>query len=125
MPFQELPFNGDRFVCNEFIKLKEKFGLNVAVETGSCLYSTTKWLGENFNNVHTIELSEEYSKHGIHKVSGMLNVHPQIGDSVSFLERMCQTLIFNDKCIFFLDAHWGQNCPLMQELDVLTKIKTR
>lgn len=124
MPFQELPFNGDRFVCKEFIKLKEKFDLNVAVETGSCLYSTTKWLGENFTNVHTIELSEEYSKHGIHKVSGMPNVHPQIGDSVSFLERMCETLTTNDKCIFFLDAHWGQNCPLMQELDVLAKIKT-
>jgi hypothetical protein len=124
MPFQELPFNGDSFVCKDFIKLKDKYNLNVAVETGSCLYSTTKWLGQNFANVHTIELSEEYSRHGIHKVAGMLNVHTNIGDSVSFLNRMVDVLTPDDKCIFFLDAHWGQNCPLLEELDVLTRVKT-
>lgn len=124
MPFQDLPFNGDSFVCKEFLKLKEKYQLNVAVETGSCLYSTSKWLGENFQNVHTIELSEEYSKHGIHKVSGMLNVHTYLGDSVQKLQLLTDVLTKDDKALFFLDAHWGQNCPLLQELDVLTKVKT-
>ena len=124
MPFQDLPFNGDTFVCKEFLKLKEKFNLNVAVETGSCLYSTSKWLGENFPNVYTIELSEEYSKHGIHKVAGMLNVHTYLGDSVQNLQRLTDVLTQDDRAIFFLDAHWGENCPLLQELDVLTKIKT-
>ena len=61
MPFQDLPFNGDSFVCKEFLKIKEQLGITVAVETGSCMYSTTKWLGENFNRVHTTELSAELS----------------------------------------------------------------
>lgn len=124
MPFQELPFNADRYICQEFIKLKEKYNLNVAVETGSCLYSTTKWLGENFDSVHTVELSQEYSNFGIHKVSNMPNVYPKIGDSVTFLQNLTNVLTPNDKCIFFLDAHWGENCPLLQELEALTKFKT-
>ena len=42
MPFQDLPFNGDSFVCREFLKIKEQLGITVAVETGSCMYSTTE-----------------------------------------------------------------------------------
>lgn len=124
MPFQDVPFNGDSYVCNEFLKLRDTYNLNVAVETGSCLYSTTKWLGENFKQVYTIELSEEYSKHGIYKVSGMLNVQPYIGDSVEKLKVLTDILTKKDRVIYFLDAHWGQNCPLLDEMDVLAQVKT-
>jgi len=124
MPFQDLPFNGDNFVCQEFLAIKEKHAINVAIETGSCLYSTTKWLGENFTNVYTVEISEEYSKHGIHKVAGMLNVHTNIGDSVSFLNKMRDVLTPADRCLFFLDAHWGENCPLIEELAAISLLKT-
>ena len=123
MPFQDVPFNGDSFMEKEFVNLRDKFNLNVAVETGSCLYSTTKWLGENFSSVHTIELSEEYSKHGIHKVAGMLNVNTHLGDSVMHLRRLCDVLTQNDRVLFFLDAHWGDNCPLMAELDALANMR--
>lgn len=123
MPFQDLPFNGDSFMEKEFLRLRDKYNLNVAVETGSCLYSTSKWLGDNFKIVHTIELSEEYSKHGIYKVADMPNVNTHLGDSVMHLKRLCDVLTQNDKVIFFLDAHWGENCPLLAELDVLTNMK--
>jgi hypothetical protein len=124
MPFQDLPFNGDNFACREFLKLKEKFNLTTAVETGSCLYSTSKFFGENFGTVHTIELSEEYSRHGIHKVADMPNVHTYIGDSVQNLHHLTNIISQNDRVIYFLDAHWGENCPLLAELDALTKVKT-
>ena len=123
MPFQDLPFNGDSFMEEEFLKLRDKYNLNVAVETGSCLYSTTKWLGENFSLVHTIELSEEYSKHGIHKVAAMQNVHTHLGDSVHHLQRLSELLSKEDRALFFLDAHWGDNCPLLSELDALKNMK--
>ena len=121
MPFQDLPFNGDTFVCQEFLKLKELYSLNVAVETGSCLYSTTKWLGENFEKVYTVEINAEYAKAGVEKVLGMPNVKPEINDSVTYLRNL--QLAETDRAIFFLDAHWGQNCPLMEELDAIANLK--
>lgn len=127
MPFQDLPFNGDTFVCQEFLKLKELYSLNVAVETGSCLYSTTKWLGENFDKVYTVEINAEYAKAGVEKVLGMPNVKPEINDSVTFLKNLQLSEPAEpdeaDRAIFFLDAHWGQNCPLMEELDAIANLK--
>jgi len=124
MPFQDLPFNGDSFVCKEFLKLKEELNLNVAVETGSCMYSTTKWLGENFFRVHTVEVNAEYANHGKHKIDGMVNVLPEIRDSVSFLKDLMSWLSVKDRVIYFLDAHWGQHCPLLDELTALCANKT-
>jgi hypothetical protein len=123
MPFQELPFNGDTFVCKEFLRLKELYELNVAVETGSCFYSTTKWLGENFEKVHTVEINAEYAKEGVAKVLGMANVKPEINDSVIYLKNL--QLSETDRAIFFLDAHWGQNCPLMEELDAIANMNLK
>lgn len=124
MPFQELPFNGDSFICREFLKLKEQHGLTVAVETGSCLFSTTKWLGDNFHRVHTVEINEEFAKHGRHKVEGMINVFPEIDDSIMFLKKLMTMISSQDRVIYFLDAHWGQHCPLIGELDALKQSPT-
>lgn len=122
MPFQDLPFNGDTFVLKEFLNLKEAHKINVAVETGSCLFSTTKWLGENFEQVHTVEINAEYASHGFHKVADKSNVVCHIGkDSVEFIKN---NLSFSntDNVIFFLDAHWGNFCPLLDELQAIAEI---
>lgn len=127
MPFQDLPFNGDTFVQEEFLKLKDKFDINSVVETGSCLYSTSKWLGENFERVCTIEINPDFAKHGIHKVTNMLNVTPFLGSSVEYLNNTLLPLtsipVFSkDNIIYFLDAHWNDDCPLLQELEAISKI---
>jgi len=124
MQYQDLPFNGDTHVANDFLDLKARYGLNVAVETGSCMYTTTSWLGQNFDKVYTVEINEEYAKHGRHKIAEMPNVKATIGDSVDYLNYMARSLSPYDKAIFFLDAHWGQHCPLLQEIEALEKIVT-
>jgi len=119
MPFQELPFNGDSFICKEFIRLRDELGLTIAVETGSCLYSTTKWLGENFDKVLTVDNNPEFTIHGQYKVAEMENVISVIEDSVVFLNNIVRNFDKNDRVIYFLDAHWGAHCPLQSELDAL------
>lgn len=123
MNFQEFPFNGDRFIEKTFLKLKKQYNLNVAVETGSCIYSTTKWLGNNFEKVYTVELNNNYAKHGIHKVKNMNNVFTYIGDSVFYIKQLCDIIESKDRAIFFLDAHWYDYCPLLGELDALKGMK--
>jgi len=124
MPFQNLPFNGDTLVCQEFLKLKAEYNLNTAIETGSCLYSTTEWLGDNFDKVYTVEISEDFAKFGRHKVADKPNVFAFIDDSVVFVKDIVTKLSAADRCIFFLDAHWGNNCPLLAELDAICNIET-
>lgn len=125
MPFQDYPFNGDTYVQSEFLKLKEEFNITTAIETGSCLFSTTKWLGENFRNVFTIEISNEFANYGRPKVSHLRNVISKIGESDIWLnELVTERLDKTDNCIFFLDAHWGNDCPLLRELDAIAFIKT-
>jgi len=121
MPFQSEPFNADTFVAAEFLKLKEKFDITTVVETGSCLYSTTKWLGDNFESVFTAEINEDFAKFGRHKIQSMLNVKAIISDSVTFLKELSP--LGKGNTMFFLDAHWGDFCPLLAELEQIAKFK--
>lgn len=123
MPFQELPFNGDIYIRQEFLKLKEKHGINVAVETGSCLFSTTKWLAENFEKVFTVESNPAYYNIGINKLTSderNSKVMAVLGDSVQTLKTVfTQYISKNDRVIFFLDAHWEESCPLLDEIKAI------
>jgi hypothetical protein len=125
MPFQDLPFNGDTQIQKSFIEFRDSFKLNVAVETGSCLFSTTKWLGEEFERVFTVEISQEFATHGIHKISGMENVKSYVNmDSVHFLKEALN-LNPSDRVIYFLDAHWGNHCPLLNEISAIAALKEK
>lgn len=121
MPFQDKPFNGDTFMEEAFLSLKKDYGIEVAVETGSCLYVTTKWLGEHFDEVHTIEINADYAAAGIHRVKEMQNVHTYIGDSPNILSSIMPKFQ-NKRTLFFLDAHWQDKCPLLSELDIITQM---
>lgn len=126
MPFQDEPFNGDIHACEEFIRLKEMYQIKYAIETGSCFYSTTQWLADNFEQVFTVEINPEFAKHGKHKIAQKNNVCASMGDSVAFLNEMKgEPFAIPDdaKCIYFLDAHWNEHCPLLEELDAIAHIK--
>lgn len=125
MPYQDLSFNGDTHMNAEFLKLKEKWNITTAIETGSCFYSTTQWLGENFDNVYTVEINADFAKFGIHKVKDMKNVRTYIEDSVIFLSCMYANITQNERCLVFLDAHWNNHCPLLEELEQLCNLKTK
>lgn len=125
MPFQEEPFNGDTFICEEFLKLKQIHSITTAIETGSCLYSTTKWLGENFDKVLTVEVNKEFADHGSEKIKHLLNVGAFIDDSVLFLHKTLPDIPTDESVILFLDAHWNDNCPLLQELSAINLLNTK
>jgi hypothetical protein len=99
MPFQDKPFNGDTFICDEFLNLKDKFSITTAIETGSCVYSTTKWLGINFKKVFTVEVNQDFAVWGKNKIEDMPHVEAFIQDSVEFLKALPP----KENAIFFLE----------------------
>lgn len=124
MPFQTDPFNGDNFVEQHFIYLKKTFNLQVAIETGSCCYGTTKFLSETFNKVLSIELNPDNAKIGLNSILDKKNVLACLGNSEVVLENIVTNYIKKeDRCIFFLDAHWGTEFPLLKELEIISNLK--
>lgn len=119
MPFQDEPFNGDKFIQEEFLKLKHRFNLTTAVETGTALGSTTLFLSNNFEKVYTIEINKTYYDIAVQKFISHKNIFPILGTSPN--EIFIHRNRFTDKTIFFLDAHWYDNCPLKFELTAIRK----
>jgi hypothetical protein len=118
MPFQMEPFNGDTFIQNKFIELRGRFDLKMAIETGTCLGSTTMFLDKNFNHVTTIESNEEYFMIALDRIrkNKCENTSVILGKSEVVLR---ETVFIFSNTIFFLDAHWGQHCPLPLELKAI------
>ncbi len=117
MPFQDEPFNGDVYIRRKFLELKEKYGLKNAIETGSCLFGTTRWLADNFNNVYTVEINKDFQDEGLKKMEGSVNMMALLGDSVELLPTMLK--FAGRDTIVFLDAHWHEHCPLLKELEII------
>ena len=127
MPFQELPFNGDKFIEDKFLELKERFHLTYAVETGTCLGSTTIFLADNFDHVYTIEVNPEFKKIAAERIDKELSFRKTLAISMYLgkSEELLPLIIWSrrdrigNNTIFFLDAHWGDHCPLKDELKAI------
>jgi len=83
-----------------------------AVETGTYLGDTTKYLARHFNKVHTIELDEGlYNVVSNEVFNNNKNVICHLGDSASILQNGLINELNNStsdkKVFFFLDAHWS------------------
>lgn len=120
MPHQWNEFNNDNYVAAEVLKLKSKFKCTVFCETGTCLGSTSIWAAENFKNVVTFENhapffeiakkrkeilgTKNLEQHFINSVDGLKEVLPKIKDK---------------NILFFLDAHFQNYCPLLDELKTI------
>lgn len=121
MPNQAKALNGDTFACNEFLKLKEKYNIKNLVELGSCVFGSTKWFGENFENVLTVEINAEFRNIGLKRVSGAKNITSFLGDSIGMLPTMLKDC--DNKTIIFIDSHWYNHFPLFDELKLIKQSK--
>jgi hypothetical protein len=117
MPMQGYPTNGDYHVCNEFIKLRDKFNVKKIIECGSCCGGTSKWFGENFEEVITIEINETFRNVCLRRINGLPNVQSILGDSVNHLPNILSNS--KNNIIIFLDDHWLGAFPLIDELKII------
>lgn len=124
MPFQEFPWNGDGYLAAEVLRLKHAHGLKYATETGMCLGSTTCWLSEHFEIIVTCEVNPEYGKIGLARCGDRFGVHVFSHPSPVVLSSQ-HHVDEGNSIFYFLDAHWGPNCPLLEELEVIIKTGTK
>jgi len=126
MPHQMDPFNGDHFIEKEILQLRDRFGINTAIETGTCFGSTTKFLARHFQKVFSIEINTAYLEIARILIGDLQNVQTFQGASELVLGEIISAKISDtDRLLFFLDAHWDTHCPLPDELRIIAEHKLK
>ena len=105
------------------LHLRNSFGIEYFVETGTYYGNTAKWASQYFVT-HTIEKSEKLHKEAMQRNSDD-KIHFYLGDSREILEKII--INTNGSIIFWLDAHWSggetygieDECPLLEELHII------
>ena len=119
MPNQAQPWNGDWHLAKEVLRLKEAHGLKTALETGTCLGSTAMWLAEHFEHVRTCDIHEGYLAIARARMCDISNVetHWERSTVIVGLAPVAD--------LYWLDAHWGEHCPLLEELSQIAEQHAR
>lgn len=113
-------FNSAPELISFFAKLKRDHKINVAIETGTFIGSTTAALSLLFNQVHTIELEKDTFERALTNLKNFSNVHCHLGSSEQVLDQLLPTLD-NQRVLFYLDAHWREYWPLLAELEEIAE----
>ena len=100
--------------------LKRDFDVDVVVETGTFRGDTTRFFSNCFDQVHTIEFSKTYFESAQQDLSDCKNIHFHWGSSEKVLGELLPKLK-NQKSLFYLDAHWNDYCPLLDELSAIAE----
>lgn len=108
----------DKHLKFELQKLIEKFDVDTIIETGTYKGWSTNVLAQTGKKIITIEVNEELYNHAKKFNSKYDNITFYLGSSQKVINDVisvgCQ-----DKILFFLDAHWGEYWPLLDELNVI------
>lgn len=84
--------------------LGEEFDLRILVETGTCEASTIEALHNDFDEIHSIELSLHYYNISKQRTANFKNVHLYQGNSDYLLGEVLFK-IRKPRLLFWLDAH--------------------
>lgn len=110
-------FSGDTYFQKEIERLIQKHNIQCIVETGTYLGDTTLAFARMVPTVYTIENNQQFATIAQNKFKSCPNIKLYIGNSPQVLHALVPSI--QKKTLFFLDAHWYNYWPV---LDELTKI---
>ena len=106
-------------------RFRDQYHIKCAVETGTFQGLGTSWLANNFEQVYTIEICEEYQNQAKEILKRFNNIQYFLGDSRDKLSLVVNQL--TSSTLFWLDAHntiqvYGpgpDDCPILEELSAI------
>jgi predicted O-methyltransferase YrrM len=115
------PFNGQEFRQGIFLELVRNMGFSAIVETGTFRGLTTQYMYRNSGlPVYTAELSPRFLAYARLRLRKDTRVTLYNSDSRAFLQQLINgRLLENDDVFFYLDAHWGEDLPLLEEIEII------
>jgi|GEM_PF-1946704 len=117
----DTPFNGDNHIVQRVLELKAVFDIHDALETGTCLGETSRWLADNFRRCFTVEVNPETLCQAIRK-----GTRPNIAFHCANSPEVLRSLapLISGTSFVYLDAHWNDYWPLLDELQALRLLAT-
>lgn len=117
----KLGFEGDTFAKDKMKKLIQKNGIKTVIETGTFIGSTTRHFSEWAEKVHTVELNPSNFSQARNNLSDKQNINFYLGNSSEVLDQILSGINKDELIFCFLDAHWNEYNPLLDELAVIAK----
>lgn len=117
------PLNGQRqrqAMIRELLCLME---CNAVVETGTYLGTTTQFFWHNAGvPIYSVEAQPRWFHFAHLRLRGAPGVRLVLGDSRDFLRTLAEDpSVPSERVLFYLDAHWEQDLPLREELEIVAE----
>jgi predicted O-methyltransferase YrrM len=118
------PMNGQRNRLKTSFLLSEILGPDIAIESGSYLGTTTQYLASFASQkTYSIEINKQYASVAKDRLKADIEtgrVEIIEGNSAQHFPQIFKTINPQTSKIFaYLDAHWLENIPLMEEIQSL------
>ena len=112
-------FNCDLCVQHDITKIIELLGIEYGIETGTFKAETTLFFADLLKIVKTIDISDINAS--IYREIGneRNNIIFFQGDSGKLLQDMIVDIPNDKPILFYLDAHWNEYWPLLDELKII------
>lgn len=117
-------FNGQSQRLRFFAELLEEFRPEAIVETGTYRGTTTEYMARVSGlQVWSIEKSPRRFGFARAQLRHRHEVQLRLGDSPEVLrELLCRDEWLGRRCFVYLDAHWGPDLPLIEELEAALRL---
>jgi len=111
------------------LKMRDKYNLEIFVETGTWHGDSAIWAAAHFSKVYTIELNLPFLEEFNSLLADFDNIEPIHGNSRIELIPVISKI--HRPVLFFLDAHWTGDaeqhdkisaCPVMDEINTINKL---
>lgn len=115
-----LSFNSASEVMSIIATIKHEHNIKTAIETGTFKGNTTIALALLFDKVFSVEIYEENYKKSLENLVNFKNVNIMLKSSEKALTEILSGLK-NERVFFYLDAHWNEYWPILDELEEISK----
>jgi hypothetical protein len=114
-------FNGQEFRQKIFHELVDKMNFSAIVETGTFRGETTHFMHQKSGlPLYTAELHPRFYAYARMRLRKDNDVVVYNSDSRQFLRRLItENIIHDDNVFIYLDAHWGEDLPLLEEIEII------
>ena len=118
-----MAFNGNP-AFEIYVKvLKEKYSLTMALETGTHVGTSTVFFTKVFDQVFTMDINDSFLAQAKVNLKDQSNVKIVRGNTGTELNKILDDIPKDTKMFIYLDAHWYDYWPLLDEIRQLATRK--